>query len=412
MHSKTNRSIISVIIAAFMMLSAVMFSYRPNHESYAKEDYTKWKQTDPRWSSSDMGGETLGSSGCLITSLAMMAMHSGSIDSAAAKNMGISSADQFDPGVLCRAYRERNGLLYGCIANWNMINDIIPSVTFVRDSHLTSTTRSGIVSEVKSFLDSGMHVILNVNGYHWVYIYAANGNDLYMMDPAPYKSASVFNEYGVYGNNEYWVLKGAKTPAKSGGLLVDAVKKDIAPRQTTAATTTTQKVTTTTTTTNTTTTTTTTTVTTTAATTATGTAIDPVEYSYNGDSEVPVYDSVKDKPSDYSLNSGESVFIYAVYNEYGRIATSDGKGLGWVDISELTPVSPDTSRLKGDIDGNGTVDKYDLALLNEYLKKRSELPDGISSLRTSELKAADVNGDDTVDSGDVTELLKLLFPKE
>lgn len=428
MHSNTNRSVISVILAAIMLLSTVLLAYSPEMNSFAAEDYTKWKQADPRWSSNDMSGDTMGASGCLVTSIAMMAMHSGSIDSAAAKNMGISSPDKFNPGVLCDAYRNRNGFVHGCIAYWRMIDDIVPAISFVRDSHLSSTSRSGIAQEVKAMLNSGLHVILNVNGHHWVYVYAASDNDLYMMDPASKsKTASVFDEYGVYGNNEYWALKGAKVPAKSGGILVDALKKKVTPKQTSSATTTkvttTAAKTTTTTTkatttkaTTTTTTTTTTTSTTTSTTTATGTAIEPVEYSYNGDTEMPVYDSVKEGTSDYSLNGGESFVIYAVYKDYGRIATSDGKGLGWVDINELTPANTDETasaeHIKGDIDGNGVVDMYDLSLLNDYLKRKAELPDGISVLRSDELKAADINGDGAVDNNDVTEYLKLLISKE
>jgi len=38
-------------------------------DTYAAEDYHYWRQYDPRWSSTLLGGSTLGSVGCYITSI-------------------------------------------------------------------------------------------------------------------------------------------------------------------------------------------------------------------------------------------------------------------------------------------------------------------------------------------------------
>ncbi len=44
------------------------------------DEYLSWSQLDTRWSSTPMGGSNIRSSGCLLTSLAIMAVHSDSID--------------------------------------------------------------------------------------------------------------------------------------------------------------------------------------------------------------------------------------------------------------------------------------------------------------------------------------------
>ena len=96
---------------------------------------------DSRWGSVSMGNTTVAKSGCLITSLSIMAMHSQSIDSAALSKLGISSTSQFNPGVLANAYTANNGFTSGgAIASWGTIGRIIPNITFIKDANLSSTT--------------------------------------------------------------------------------------------------------------------------------------------------------------------------------------------------------------------------------------------------------------------------------
>ena len=54
------------------------------------------------------------------------------------------------------------------------------------------------------------------------------------------------------------------------------------------------------------------------------------------------------------------------------------------------------------------IDEYDLALLNYYIRSRSERPEGISALRRCEVNAADISGDGYVDEDDVNVYLTLI----
>ena len=92
----------------------------------------------------------------------------------------------------------------------------------------------------------------------------------------------------------------------------------------------------------------------------------------------------------------------------GRIVDADGNEVGWADLTFLRRLGRSPELKKGDINGDGNIDKYDLSLLNEYLKKLAALPAGISDLRSCEIKAADINGDGCVDGGDVIEYLKIV----
>ena len=62
----------------------------------------------------------------------------------------------------------------------------------------------------------------------------------------------------------------------------------------------------------------------------------------------------------------------------------------------------------GDINNDGTVDMYDLILLNEYLKREEKLPSGISMLRQCEIAAADINRDGSTDGSDVLAYLMII----
>ena len=209
-----------------------------NNRTLAAEDYHSWRQMDPRWGSISMNGTTVAKSGCLITALSMMARASDSLDEAALKNLGITSVEEFNPGVLAEAYNARNGFNYGgSIASWGTINKIIPQINFIKDSYLKSFTKEGIAAEIKEMMNQGYHIILNAN-WHWVYIEGVVGNDIYMIDPAS-DTRLLYDEYQIYGGNEYWALTCKNPPAPFTPPSTDTTTTDITTSETTDTTTTT-----------------------------------------------------------------------------------------------------------------------------------------------------------------------------
>lgn len=447
------KSILSILTALIFFIGIDPLYCVKTNETSAAEDYHTWRQMDPRWGNVSMNGTTVAKSGCLITSLSIMAMASDSLDSTALKNLGISRADDFNPGILANAYTNRGGFSYGgAIASWGTIGQIIPQITFVRDAYLRSYTKEGIAAEIKEMMDQGLHVIVNVN-WHWVYIEGVVGSDIYMIDPAS-DTVLLYDEYQLSGGNEYWALtcKNPPAPFDPAGTETTTTTTGETTATTTTATTytttttetatstkttsaTTTKKTTTTTTKMTTTTTTekttttappktttttsekTTTVPTTTTTTnspskpittVTTTAMQTGEYFNSGTSEIGVYNSsgCTGDPTSF-VRPGEVVNVLECTGTIGHIAgTKDFAG--WVDLSGMTIVTDKTSRKKGDINGDGKIDMYDLGLLGDYLKSLADMPDGVSILTSCEAEAADINGDGKVTNGDVLVCLMLV----
>lgn len=408
-------------------------------------EYREWSQLDPRWGNTPMGGTTIRRSGCLVTSLAIMAVHSGSIDSAAMANLGISDIEQFDPGVLANAYTSVGGFSGGgAISSWGTIHTLIPNITWGKDAYLQNTSKQAAAEELRSLMDEGWHIIARVNngGFHWVYIESV-GDDgsITMCDPA-LDTHDLYEGYsGLQG--EYWALKGTEAPHAAGDKYEAALNIEITslPDRTmfqcgeeldfTGGTVTLSGVD--------------------PKTgewsgepvpmTAKNVSIDisaydpdtcgsydivvradmgyaaaetsfevtvcnqPNEYFVKEDSPADVYSEQGSGAVQFSLKKGSVVYIDEYNDGYGYIVSEEISG--WVDMSQLEKTE-DHVHMKGDLNNDGIVDKYDLSLLNSYLQNKEQLPDGITTLTVSQLDAADLNGDGVVDIADVREFLMII----
>ncbi|MDE7226128.1 MAG: hypothetical protein K2N49_04635 [Ruminococcus sp.] len=179
------------------------------------DEYLEWSQLDNRWGNTPMGNSNVRNVGCLITSIAIMAMHSGSIDDTALENMDISDIEQFNPGVLANAYTKYNGFTSnGAIALWSTLHSIIPNIDFGWDSYFDDVSFDGAAKELRKLMNGGWHIIARVNngGSHWVYIENVDeyGN-IRMCDPA----SSISNLYSMYPyglHGEYWAVRGTDLP--------------------------------------------------------------------------------------------------------------------------------------------------------------------------------------------------------
>ena len=120
----------------------------------------------------------------------------------------------------------------------------------------------------------------------------------------------------------------------------------------------------------------------------------------------PIYSSHEEGKSVLTLKKGEVVTVSETFGNFGLIASKDF--VGWVDLSQLTPSAEEDEHIKGDINNDGMIDKYDLSLLNTYLKEKDERPDGISTLTAAEFAAADINADGNVDMNDVIGFLSAI----
>ena len=91
--------------------------------------YKTWLQSDSRWGSKCLGvsHETMSQVGCAVTSVAILAVHSGSV-----------SEDSFNPGILCDYLSKNNG--FDSFANlyWGAVSGLVSGFTFQKRANLSS----------------------------------------------------------------------------------------------------------------------------------------------------------------------------------------------------------------------------------------------------------------------------------
>ncbi|MDE6501264.1 MAG: dockerin type I repeat-containing protein, partial [Ruminococcus sp.] len=129
------------------------------------------------------------------------------------------------------------------------------------------------------------------------------------------------------------------------------------------------------------------------------------EFYYSG--EETTYIFTEDGEVITEINKGNMVNVKEIRNGYGLV-TVDGTD-GWIDMDKMLFNLDWVQSIKGDINKDGVIDIYDLSLVNEYIKSRELLPDGVSMLSQSEIETADINSDGVVDKGDVIEYLAIIF---
>lgn len=450
MKSSKIRKLLSLLTAMLTAVCLATASLPSAQAASIYDEYLSWSQMDSRWSETAMGGSTIRSSGCLLTSLAIMLVHSGSIDSAAMKNLGISDIEQFDPGVLAKAYTRVNGFSSGgAISSWGTIHQLVPKVEWGWDKYFSNTSKAAVSAEIKNLMSQGWHIIARVaapyGGYHWVYIQGVTDETIYICDPAK-DERDLYKAYSGGLQGEYWALKGANAPDMSfkgpmtyepelaisvctGELVFDYGEEldlsDVAVSlsgvhpekgpweadplplgesdvyydasdydpftagtyeirlwaQTGYAS---------------------------AEAVIRATVSQPVgEYFLSDSDRLEVRSDHENGTVLLLLTRGNVVNVTECYGDYGLIESDDFTG--WVNVSLLTAAATGSECTVGDINNDGSVDKYDLSLLNDYIRARSLLPDGISTLRSVERLAADINSDGVIDDSDVIGLLKLIY---
>ena len=162
-------------------------------------DYMQWKQGDPKWSSTPMGnsGKTLGSIGCLVTSIAMQI---------ARANVDTSIVgDDFNPGTFVEALNKNNGFTSGGALYWNVVTTVVPSFKYMGQESVSGYTKEQKLSKLKDLVDKGYYVVAEVKGntgQHWVAVVSVSGETITMMDPAS-SSTDMWKQYNWQNTSTY-----------------------------------------------------------------------------------------------------------------------------------------------------------------------------------------------------------------
>lgn len=201
MKKKIMAMLLTMIICLPMMVSITA--------NAASTDYKTWLQSDPEWGSIHLGTSdyTMKSSGCLVTSIAMLICHTGSAD-----------PSSFTPGTLVNYLNDNGGFTSGGALYWEKVNGAADGFSLVNYKiSLSNMTQAEKTAEMKEYLDAGDAVIISVkNGGHWVALDRIEGNTVYMMDPAS-SSTDLYGTYDVDGVDRLAIYKGKYSSGTAGG---------------------------------------------------------------------------------------------------------------------------------------------------------------------------------------------------
>lgn len=196
--SKDKQDIISLANRGYTYKQILMQYYNQGSHSYGASDiaknscsdgmkatncisngeFSKWKQTDPAWSSTPMGnsGKTLGQIGCLVTSVAMQIAKSG-------VKTNISN---FNPGTFVQFLNKNGGFAAGGNFVWAAATKVAPSFQYQGSISIAGMTREQKLAKIRELSSvKGIYVVAEVmgnTGQHWVAIDSVTGNTINIMD--------------------------------------------------------------------------------------------------------------------------------------------------------------------------------------------------------------------------------------
>lgn len=197
MKRRLKSALAVIIVITIALLNSVSVS--------AADSYKDWTQSDSRWGSKTLGvcGDTMSEIGCAVTSMAILAVHSGS-----------ASESTFNPGILCD-YLSKNGGFdsYGNVY-WGAASGLVPSFTFEKRASFSSNTKTSITKELTNYINQGYYIIMSVNyDCHWIVIDTVKNGVVYMIDPAQNKNDNLFDYYDEAGMLQVRLYKGKNAPS-------------------------------------------------------------------------------------------------------------------------------------------------------------------------------------------------------
>lgn len=432
-----------------VMLACSCFATKPVSSYASDPDYKYWLQADSRWGSINMGSgsATIAGVGCLATSIAILAVHCGAVTS-----------DSFNPGTFVDSMNNLGGFdSYGNLANWNIVEEAIPNLEVAgKYSVPYGTTESEYIEKLAELQSEGYYSICYV-GNHWVFAEYTDGNTVYMCDPGS-DSTDMLSRYPfdsyTHDTIRYFRYEGSEitepeTPSDTSGytqgiyeitasalnlrenpdsdseslaLIPNGEKVTVtefsdgwgktsyngatgwismqyaeyymsgtvtdAPdiiEETTSTTTATTSIVI-------------------SQTAVVSTFDSPYTDEYTVISETADVTDCQNGDFICTIPQNSVVKVTNISDNSAEILFGDSYAI--ISLKDIAPVQqPDTIPEKGDINGDGIIDKLDISALNEYLLAERQLPDKISVFTALGRFTADCNSDGAVDNNDVIQLL-------
>lgn len=183
----------------------------------AAGEYRTWLQSDPRWGSIQFGTtDTISKSGCALTSIAKLMVHSGAV----ADNEAV-----FNPGVFCNWLKANGGLTSQGWIVWGKAGEYTSKFSYEGEA-LLSGSKTQKAATIASHINDGCVVVAMVKGGgHYVAVDKVVGSTVYIMDPANTGYTNLF-DYDAAGVQKIRIYKG---PHNGSGSTANSYDTSIAP---------------------------------------------------------------------------------------------------------------------------------------------------------------------------------------
>lgn len=157
--------------------------------SVSTGEFSKWKQYGSSWSNIKLGNSdrTIGSAGCLVTSISMLIAKSG---------VQTTVNGQFDPGTFVQKLNASGGF-EGANLYWAKVSSAAPNFIYQNKISVVGLSKSEKISKINSLLNNGYYITAEVKGntgQHWVAIDSVSGDTINMMDPGS-ESTNMWQQY-------------------------------------------------------------------------------------------------------------------------------------------------------------------------------------------------------------------------
>lgn len=162
-------------------------------------EYRTWLQSDSRWGSVTFGtSDTMSKSGCAITSVAKLMVHSQSVS---------SDPSVFNPGIFCNWLKKNGGLTSQGWIVWSAISKYTSKFSYSGAAALNGS-QSQKTATIQSYIKDGYVVVAMVkNGGHYVAVDKVSDNTVYILDPANTGYNKLF-QYDAAGVTKIQIFKG------------------------------------------------------------------------------------------------------------------------------------------------------------------------------------------------------------
>ena len=183
------------ILALFLVCTLILCT-APLAATAEGARYYDWKQYDPRWGSVVLANQTMKQVGCLVTSIAMLAVRS-----------GLRGERGFDPGVFAAEMKKAGGFSADDDLLWEALPKAVPGLAAETPWESLSGTQAEKTAKLKGYLDKGYQVAVAVKGgRHWVALRSATGGKAVMMDPGS-AATDLFGKYPAAGVTRVALLR-------------------------------------------------------------------------------------------------------------------------------------------------------------------------------------------------------------